>query len=146
MPRTPPPHRDNYPAFQTLSTRWQDNDQYGHMNNVVHYALIDTAITQWQMSQTGFDVSGASMMLMVVESGCQYFAEAKFPDVIHAGLAISKIGRSSWTTEVGLFSNQNQDAFAKGFFAQVQVDAETGVPHPLDEDMRQSMLTIYTGP
>ena len=143
MPRIPRPHRDDYLAYQTLSTRWQDNDQYGHMNNVVHYALIDTAVTQWQMSQKGFDVLGTSKMLMVVESGCQYFAEAKFPDIIHAGLAISKIGTSSWTTEVALFRNQDQEAFAKGFFAQVQVDVETGRPHPLNEEMRRSMHAIY---
>lgn len=142
--RAPPGTRAGYAAFYTLPTRWADNDAYGHLNNVVHYALFDTAVTLWQMEQGCFDVSGAAVRLLVVESGCRYHAEAAFPDTVHAGLRLGRLGRSSWTTEVGLFANDNLTAFAEGFFAQVQVGSQSGRPEPLGEAVRAALerLTV----
>ena len=119
-----------------------DNDQYGHMNNVVHYSLFDTAITLWQMDAGCFDCSGESAKLMVVESGCRYLAEAGFPDIIHAGIAVSHIGRSSWRYEIGLFRNEENSTFAEGFFAQVHVDGTTGRPSPIPEETRAALQSI----
>ena len=142
MPRTPPAARSAYPAFYQLPTRWMDNDQYGHMNNVIHYSLIDTAVTHWQLEQAVFDMSGAKTRFLVVESGCIYHDEAGFPDLIHAGIRVGHIGTSSWRYEVGLFRNQRQTAFAEGFFAQVQVESKSGAPLPLDPEFRRCLETL----
>ena len=83
------------------------------MNNIVHYSLIDTAVTNWQRDRGFFDV--VNVKFMVVQSGCTYFAEARYPDTIHAGLRVTKIGRTSWTYEIGLFCNEENIAFAEGF-------------------------------
>lgn len=146
MAKLPPEHRTAFATFITLETRWQDNDQYGHMNNVIHYSLIDTAVTRWQMAQSVFDLTGTEMMLMVVESGCRYFAEAGFPDTIHAGLRVAHIGNSSWKYEIGLFRNDEEFAFAQGFFAQVQVQSDTGRPEPLSDSVRASLNQIVMHP
>ncbi|RBI87198.1 acyl-CoA thioesterase [Rhodosalinus halophilus] len=140
--RAPPGSRADYVAFHTLPTRWADNDAYGHLNNIVHYALFDTAVTLWQMAQGCFDVRGESVRLLVVESGCRYHAEAAFPDTIHAGLRLGRLGRSSWTTELGLFRNEEDAAFAEGFFAQVQVGSESGRPEPLSAEVRAALERI----
>ena len=103
MPRTPPATRKDYPVFYQLPTRWMDNDQYGHMNNVIHYSLIDTAVTNWQLEQSVFDLSGDKVRFLVVESGCVYHDEAGYPDLIHAGVRVGHIGKLSWRYEVGLF-------------------------------------------
>lgn len=137
--RTPPGARADYAAFRTLPTRWADNDAYGHLNNIVHYALFDTAVTLWQMEAGCFDLTGAQARLLVVESGCRYHAEAGFPDTIHAGLRLGRLGRSSWTTEIGLFRNDEATAFAEGFFAQVQVSAASGQPVALDDAARAAL-------
>ena len=142
MPRTPPAARSAYPAFYQLPTRWMDNDQYGHMNNVIHYSLIDTAVTHWQLEQAVFDMSGTKTRFLVVESGCIYHDEAGFPDLIHAGIRVGHIGTSSWRYEVGLFRNQQQTSFAEGFFAQVQVGSESGAPLPLDPEFRRCLETL----
>ena len=139
MPRTPPAPREAYVDFSTLPTRWMDNDQYGHMNNVIHYSLIDTAVTNWQLQQSVFDRSGDDIRFLVVESGCLYHAEAGYPDLIHAGLRVGHIGSSSWRYEVGLFRNDDALAFAEGFFSQVQVDARTGKPMPLSAAYRDQL-------
>ena len=49
--------------------------------------------------------------------------EAGCPDLIHAGVRVGHIGKSSWRYGVGLFRNKDNNAFAEGFFAQVQVSA-----------------------
>ena len=136
--------RSAYNDFQTLQTRWEDNDAYGHMNNIVHYSLIDTAVTNWQRDRGFFNVK--DVKFMVVQSGCTYFAEARYPDTVHAGLRVAKIGRTSWTYEIGLFRNDKNTAFAEGFFAQVQVDDGTGRPSPIKDTFRQHLEQLLVSP
>jgi len=139
--RAPPGSRDAYRAFVPLPTRWHDNDAYGHMNNAVYYALIDTAVTLWQMAH-GLQIQGPeALRLMVVQSGCRYHAETGFPDVIHAGLRLGHLGRTSFTTEVGLFANDDPTARAEGFFAQVHV-APDNRPSPIPQTLRDALGTI----
>ena len=78
--------RVEFPTFVEMPTRWIDNDAYGHMNNIVHYALIDTAVTDWQRNHGFFDEEHKFLEFMVVESGCRYFSEAAYPDKIAIGL------------------------------------------------------------
>lgn len=144
MSKSGPSPRSAYHDFQILQTRWEDNDAYGHMNNIVHYSLIDTAVTNWQRKRGFFDAVGVKFM--VVQSGCTYFAEASYPDTVHAGLRVAKIGRTSWTYEIGLFRNDEPTAFAEGFFAQVQVDDDTARPSPLKNTFRQYLEQIFISP
>ena len=125
-----------------MPTRWADNDQYGHMNNVIHYSLFDTAITNWQMTQGIFDERGVQTRMLVVESGCQYLAEARFPDTIHVGIRLGHLGNSSWRYDMGLFANDGTTAFATGFFSQVLVDAASNRPTPLPADTRDKLQAL----
>ena len=88
--------RDGYPAFRTITTRWMDNDPYGHMNNVVHYSLFDTAVNGWLIEQGVLDIHGGEQIGLVVETGCRYHAELAFPDMVHAGIRVGRleIGRA----------------------------------------------------
>ena len=114
------------------------------MNNIVHYSLIDTAVTNWQRDRGFFDVD--DVKFMVVQSGCTYFAEARYPDAVHAGLRVAKIGRTSWTYEIGLFRNDENAAFAEGFFAQVQVDDDTVRPSPIKNIFRKHLEQLLVSP
>ncbi len=143
MPKRAPGKKTDYVSSYELPTRWMDNDQYGHMNNVIHYSLIDTVVTNWQLGQGIFDESGNNIRFLVVESGCIYHAEAGYPDMIHAGLRIGYIGNSSWRYEVGLFRNAQISAFAEGFFVQVLVDAATNKPKTLSPSFRKMLKTLF---
>ena len=140
MARTPPPVRSDYPWFCAMPTRWIDNDAYGHMNNVVHYSLFDTAISNWQLGRDFHE--NAAIRTLVVESGCIYHAEARYPDLIHGGVRLGHLGRTSWRYEIGLFRNDEDAAFASGFFTQVAVDADTGLPTPLSDAARRELETL----
>ncbi|WP_252912168.1 acyl-CoA thioesterase [Aliihoeflea aestuarii] len=134
--------RDDFPAFQVITTRWMDNDIYGHMNNVVHYSLFDTAVNGWLIAEGVLDIHKGDQIGLVVETGCRYFAELAFPDVVHAGIRVAKLGNSSVRYEVGLFRNDERQAAAEGFFVHVYVDAATRRPTPLNSALRAKLESI----
>ena len=134
--------REDFSTFIEMPTRWMDNDAYGHMNNIVHYALIDTAVTDWQRNHGFFNEDHKCLEFMVVESGCCYFSEAAYPDKIAIGLRIKKIGTTSWIYQAGLFREDDELCFALGFFAQVLVDCENRRPTPIPNTMRDALKLI----
>lgn len=141
MPRTPPPTRDMFKAFEPLQTRWADNDEYGHLNNAVYPSLFDTAISHWQL-KNGINIRGPeAARFLVVEIGVTYFAELSFPDTLTAGLRLAHLGRSSYRMEVGLFRDAENVAATLGFFANVLTDAN-GTPTPIPDDLRAKLGSI----
>jgi acyl-CoA thioester hydrolase len=140
--RATPASRDAYRAFRTITTRWMDNDIYGHMNNVVHYSLFDSAVNGWLIERQVLDIHGGEQIGLVVETGCRYFGELAFPDLVTAGLRVARLGSSSVRYEVGLFRNDEQTAAAEGFFVHVYVDRATRRPKPLNDALREALGTI----
>lgn len=136
------PSREDFRAFRTIQTRWMDNDVYGHMNNVVHYSLFDTAVNGWLIENGVLDIHGGDQIGLVVETGCRYFAEMAFPDVVTAGIRVAKLGSSSVRYEVGLFRNDEDSAAALGFFVHVYVDRASRRPKPLTDGLRAALEGI----
>lgn len=137
--------RSDYRAFRAIQTRWMDNDVYGHMNNVVHYSLFDTAVNSWLIEKGVLDIHRGARIGLVVETGCRYFGELAFPDVVSAGLRVARIGTSSVRYEVGLFRNEETVAAAEGFFVHVYVDRDTRRPQPLEPALRAVLEAIAAG-
>jgi len=140
--RPAPSARSAYPVFRTIGTRWLDNDIYGHMNNVVHYSLFDSAVNGWLIENGVLDIHGGERIGMVVETGCRYFAELAYPDTVTAGLRVASIGTSSVRYEIGLFRNASDKAAAEGFFVHVYVDRASRRPEPLPDSFRRLLSTI----
>lgn len=134
--------RADYRAFRAIPTRWMDNDVYGHMNNVVHYSLFDTAVNGWLVDQGVLDFHGGDQIGLVVETGCRYFSEMAFPDVVTAGIRVARLGSSSVRYEVGLFKNAEETAAAEGFFIHVYVDRQDRRPKPLNAALRAALEGI----
>jgi acyl-CoA thioester hydrolase len=134
--RIPPRPRASYGVFRTITTRWMDNDVYGHMNNVVHYSLFDTAVNGWLIESGVLDIHAGEQVGLVVETGCRYFAELAFPDVVTAGIRVAHLGSSSVRYEIGLFRNDEEQPAAEGFFIHVYVDRVTRRPRALNDALR----------
>jgi acyl-CoA thioester hydrolase len=142
MPRETPLERSAFRTFRGLQTRWADNDVYGHMNNVVHYALFDTAINGWLIDAGLLDIVAGATVGLVVETNCVYFTEMAYPDTVHAGLAAERIGTSSVAYRVALFRGDDASAAAQGRFVHVYVDRDTRRPRPLDALWRSRLEEI----
>jgi acyl-CoA thioester hydrolase len=128
---TPARARDSYRAFRTITTRWMDNDQYGHVNNVVYYAWFDTAVNAHLIEQGVLDTASGGTIGLVVETQCHYFAPLAFPQNVEAGIRVAHMGSSSVRYEVGLFAEGAETAAAQGHFVHVYVDRATQRPVPL---------------
>jgi acyl-CoA thioester hydrolase len=142
--RPAPSTRADYRAFYPIQTRWMDNDIYGHMNNVVHYSLFDTAVNGWLIGQGALDIHGGDQIGLVVETGCRYFSEMAFPDMVTAGLRVARLGSSSVRYEVGLFRNDDETAAAEGFFVHVYVERATRRPRELNAKLREVLEAILS--
>lgn len=135
-------HRDDYKTFYSITTRWGDNDVYGHMNNVVHYSLFDTAVNGWLIGEGVLDIHEGEQIGLVVETGCRYFSEMAYPDMVTAGIRVAKLGNSSVRYEVGLFRNDEEEAAAEGFFIHVYVDKKTHEPTPINEALKKTLESV----
>ncbi len=141
MSRPKPLCRDDFSHFQTVPTRWMDNDVYGHVNNVVYYAYFDSAVNSYLIAQGVLRLDGPVIGL-VVETGCNYFSSVKFPDVLQIGLRVASIGKSSVRYELGVFLENEPLASANGHFIHVYVDSSTRRPVSLPDDWRQALLPL----
>jgi acyl-CoA thioester hydrolase len=126
---------EDFPVHREMQTRWADVDAYGHVNNVVHYALFDTAVNAWLIEATGEDVRTWPQLGLVVETSCRYLAELDFPAPITSGLAVSRLGNSSIAYRLALFGDGPAPA-AVGSFVHVYVDRDTRRPVPLPAPVR----------
>jgi acyl-CoA thioester hydrolase len=134
--------RADYRAFSTIATRWMDNDAYGHVNNVVYYSWFDTAVNAWLVEAGLLDITGGTMIGLVVETGCQYHRSVAFPETIEAGVRIARLGNSSVRWEVGIFTAGHEAPAATGFFVHVYVDRASRRPVPLPELWRQRLAEL----
>lgn len=128
--------RSAYRAFRTLTTRWADNDVYGHVNNVVYYSWFDTAVNAHLMAHGALDIHHGQTIGLVVETQCNYFAPLAFPQLVEAGIRVARQGASSVRYEVGLFAESAALCAAKGHFVHVYVDRQSRRPVPLPESLK----------
>jgi acyl-CoA thioester hydrolase len=141
--RAAPPQRGDYRHFHAIATRWMDNDAYGHVNNVVYYAYFDTVVNEYLIRRGVLDVERGPVIGLVVETQCRYFSELSFPQVVHAGLRVSRLGSSSVRYEIGIFADAGQTACAQGHFVHVYVDRATRRPTPLPAPLRAALEEIH---
>ena len=124
--RPPRPTRADYVAWRTATTRWRDDDAYGHLNNATYYELFDTAVNAFLFESTGADVRRLPAIGVVAETSCRYFREIGFPDPVDVGLAVEHVGTSSVIYRIGLFQGASDLAAAEGRFVHVYVDNADG--------------------
>ncbi len=143
--RRGPEPRARYAAFRPITTRWMDNDVYGHVNNVVYYSFFDTAVNGLLMDAGVLDIHHGEVIGLVVETQCNYFAPIAFPQAIVAGVRVAQLGRSSVRYEIGLFAGEAAESAAAGHFVHVYVDRATRRPGPLPTTLK-ALLSSWIVP
>jgi acyl-CoA thioester hydrolase len=115
-----------------------DNDVYGHVNNVVYYSYFDTVVNEYLVASGSLDIERSRVIGLVVETRCRFFRAIAFPDTVHAGLRVARLGNSSVRYEIGIFRNEEETAAAQGHFVHVYVDRETRRPAGLPVETRRA--------
>ena len=142
MSRPPPPVRADFRWFLPITTRWMDNDPFGHVNNVVYYSWIDTAVNRFLIGCGALDIATSPVVGIVAETGCRYFSEISYPDPVAVGIAVVSLGRSSVRYEAGIFRAEADAASAAGHFTHVYCDRSTMRPVPIPDHVRSEMEKI----
>ena len=136
------PHRTDYRHFQSITTRWHDNDIYGHVNNVTYYSFFDSAVNTYLIERGGLDIHEGAIVGFVVSSSCDYFASIAYPDLIEVGVRVAKLGNSSVQYELAVFKAGESEACAAGRFVHVFVDRESNQPVSIPEGLRAALQVL----
>jgi len=131
-----------YPHWDTITTRWMDNDMYGHVNNVQYYSFFDTVVTTWLVQEGGLDPAHSEVIGLCVESQCTFAAPLSFPDKVLAGLRVGHVGRSSVRYEIVLYASGADQPAASGHFVHVYVDRATRKPTVIPDELRKALSTL----
>jgi acyl-CoA thioester hydrolase len=142
---TLPTRREEFRVLRAITTRWMDNDQYGHVNNVVYYSYFDTAVNGYLIEASGCDVRQLPAIGIVAETSCRFMSELSFPDLVYAGLALEKLGNSSVVYRIGLFRNQAAEPAAIGRFVHVYVDSASRRPVSIPAPVRAALQALQEG-
>ncbi len=144
--RPQPEPREAFRHHSQISTRWMDNDVYGHVNNVQYYSFFDTVVNRYLIEAGALDIHAGAVIGLVIETHCNYFAPLAFPQPVEAGLRVAHVGTSSVRYEVGLFAPDALLAAAVGHFVHVYVDRATRRPVPLPEALLQALAPLRPPP
>lgn len=141
MPKPQPLQCSDFNYFDDITTRWSDNDIYGHVNNVQYYSYFDTAVNRYLINEAGLDIHEGAIIGLVVHSSCDYFAPAAFPDQLRAGVRVLRLGNSSVRYQVAIFS-EGDTAIAQGEFVHVYVDSVNRRPTALSLKMHEALTKL----
>jgi len=138
-PREVPLERSVFARFVAATTRWKDNDPYGHLNNVVYYELFDAAVNQLLIERGLLDPANSPVIGLVVDSRCRFFSSLAFPDALEVGVKVEALGRSSVNYRLAVFKAGERSAAADGRYTHVYVERASGRPVAIPEPHRRAM-------
>lgn len=136
------PNKEDYCWFLPMTTRWMDNDVYGHVNNVVYYSWFDTVVNRFLTDEGGFDFHGDQVIGYIVQSECSYHQAVAFPQDIEGALRVERLGNSSVQYGVAIFKEGQQQACAHGTFTHVFVDRDSERPVTIPPSLRESFSSL----
>jgi acyl-CoA thioester hydrolase len=140
--RKPPACRTDFTSWRKMTTRWADNDVYGHVNNTVYYELFDSVVNAWMIEQGMLEIERGDPIALVVETRCTYASPLAFPQPVEIGLAVAELGRSSIRYRIGIFAEAAAIAAAEGEYVHVVVDRSTRRPVEIPADWRAKLKAI----
>lgn len=139
MSRKPPGRRADYRYFQPITTRWKDNDLFGHVNNVEYLSFFDTALTVFEMKHAGIDLIHGAIRCVMAETSCRYHSSVSFPDALTVGLRVAHLGNSSFSYDLAVFREDEDIAAAEGRYVRVLVAMPGQRPIQIPADLRAAL-------
>jgi acyl-CoA thioester hydrolase len=133
------PMRTDYSVSYPITTRWMDNDVYGHVNNVTYYSYFDTVANTFLIEKAGLNIRQGTSIGYIVQSECVYHSAIAYPDKIDGAFKVIHIGNSSVQYGVAIFKQGVDIASAHGTMTHVFVDRKTEKPMKIEGKFRQAL-------
>jgi acyl-CoA thioester hydrolase len=138
--------KSEFPYIESLSTRWGDNDMYGHVNNVVYYAYFDSVVNRLLIERGWLRPLGDDVIAVVAQTECRFLSSVAFPQLLEIGLLVERLGNSSVTYLLGVFTKGSENPAALGKFVHVYVDNQTRLPVPIPKEVREGLAALTISP
>ena len=135
-------NRSDYKSFYSISTRWTDNDIYGHINNITYYSYFDTAVNQYLIENAGLNIQDSPIVGYVAHSSCNYLSSISYPGIIDVGIVVKKLGKTSVTYEIGVFKDGENKVSAYGEFVHVFVNRSEKKSVPIPKKILESLKEL----
>ncbi|MEQ9408077.1 MAG: thioesterase family protein [Fuerstiella sp.] len=130
----------SYTTVTTLPVQWGDMDAFGHVNNVVYFRWFESArIDLLELLSQDVTMKGSGLGPILVSAKCDYRRQLHFPDTVHVGSKIGKVGRTSAEIHHAVYSQQQDVIVAEGISVMVVFDYDAHRPVRIPEDLRKKM-------
>ncbi|MGD8430784.1 MAG: thioesterase family protein [Ectothiorhodospiraceae bacterium] len=127
----------DYRIWTREKIRWQDVDQYGHVNNVAFSVYAESGRVEFLERIAPGSVFGDGPNWVIVRLVVDFREQAHYPGEVRIGTRVTRVGRSSATLVQGLFEGER--CFATSEAVVVLMDPETGRSVPIPDSMRSAL-------
>lgn len=132
-----------YPVVKTIPIQWGDQDAFGHVNNTVPIRWFESARIEY-LEQSGLghlmDASGLGPILAAIN--CNYRRQLHYPDTVHIGARVARIGRTSMVMEHAVYSERLGEIAADGSSTIVMFDYAVNKPKRMPENLRAAVERV----
>lgn len=135
-----------FPVVSTLPVQWGDQDAMGHVNNTIYFRWFESSRFAYG-AECGLSELYESQRIgpILAAVSCNYRRQLIFPDTVHVGARITKIGRTSMVMEHRIVSETLQAIAAEGDSTIVMFDYRGQMPVPVSAALR-NVLAALEGP
>ena len=128
--------RKVYKFFHTLRVRYAEVDAQGIVFNSHYLTYFDCAITEYYRKikyNYISEVKKNKKDFHVIKTTIEYKKPISFDQIIDLGVKISKIGNTSLTFDISIYSNRKNILLAEGNIIQVYTDQIKKCSTPLSK-------------
>jgi acyl-CoA thioester hydrolase len=136
-----------FPVVVQYPVQWGEQDAFGHVNNIIHFRWFESARIEY-LTRLGVDAAGGrpSVGPILAAISCDYRRQLNFPDTVHVGARVVRIGRSSLQMEHRIVSERQAEVVAEGKSTVVVFDYNANKPHPVPDDLRAAISKLEGRP
>ncbi|MEX2560788.1 MAG: thioesterase family protein [Pirellulales bacterium] len=143
MPGDVPNELSEFPVVVTLPVQWGDQDAFQHVNNTVYFRWFESARIEY-MERMGLNdlMDRQRIGAILAAISCNYRRPLTFPDTVHAGARVTRLGRTSLTMEHRLYSEAHKMVAADGESTLVIFDYNSERPHAIPDEVRAAIAEL----
>ncbi len=129
-----------YPVAIALPVFWGDQDAFGHVNNNAYFRWFESARIAYSERIGLLDLFRAERIGPILASiACDYRRQLTFPDTVHVGVRVTRMGRTSLGLDHVIVSQSQLAVAAEGTSTIVVFDYRANKPHPIPSPLREAI-------
>jgi acyl-CoA thioester hydrolase len=134
---------EGYHAVVTLPVQWGEQDAFQHVNHAVYFRWFESArIAYWGKAGLSTLMKHQRIGPILASVSCDYRRQITYPDTVHVGMRVSRIGRTSLQMDGVVVQAEGRALAAESRSTIVVFDYQSGMPVPVPLEIREAMEAI----